>query len=79
MTFKEALKEVLTDMGKDLSQVGKEMGAELQRLGTQGRSEVAQALFHEAESYVPYGEGQRQPEAQQEQAVEKQPEVEMER
>jgi hypothetical protein len=36
-----------------------EMGAELGRLMTQGRAEMASALFGERNDFVMYGEGQK--------------------
>lgn len=43
---------------QDLKRMGRELWDEGVRLTIQGRAEVAQALFSESNSYVPYGRGQ---------------------
>ena len=44
-----------------------EIGAELKRHGVQGSTEIANALFHESNSFVLYGRGQASPSVEQSQ------------
>lgn len=59
--------------GQILSDMAQDIGAEMGRLGVQGRAEMAGALFN-GNAYVPYGDGQNgaEPEkAQQQQELER--------
>ncbi len=60
-----------TVFGQILSDMAQDIGAELGRLGVQGRAEIAGALFH-GNAYVPYGDGQNavEPEKAQQQQQE---------
>ena len=55
--FIEVMKEAITTIAPGLENIGPEIGAELSRLGTQGATEMAQALFNGA-AFTPYGPGQ---------------------
>jgi hypothetical protein len=45
--------------GINPARAGREIGAEVNRLATHGRAELAQALFSQSNAYVPYGAGQQ--------------------
>lgn len=61
---REIFKEILADVG-----------AEMSRLGTQGQMEMASAIFN-GDGFVPYGPGQITPEQNLEQATTVEPQIE---
>jgi hypothetical protein len=58
-----------------MGSVLKEMWAELGRLATQGRAEIASALFA-GHSFVPYGDGQRSVDVESQEKSAEQPQQE---
>jgi hypothetical protein len=62
----DSLKAGAEALAPGLSNAGQEIGAEMQRLGTQGSMELASALFN-GSGFVPYGPGQYTPDVQHEQ------------
>jgi hypothetical protein len=75
--FKELVQEVKGELGNRVTEaksffrdVLADVGAEVGRLYTQGRAEIAQSLFSESNAYVPYGDGQRSEEPGQSKQVE---------
>jgi len=63
---------------ESLKQIGPDIGAELGRLGRQGASEIAAALFH-GNPYVQYGPNQITPGKEQQPEVEQQQDLSIER
>lgn len=60
--FGAVLKEAV---GDSLQNAGAEIGAEMQRMGTQGANELASALFN-GSAFVQYGAGQYTPDVNKE-------------
>jgi hypothetical protein len=58
--FFEVMKETMNTIAPGLKNFGPEVSAELHRLGKQGATELAQALFNGA-AFTPYGPGQYTP------------------
>jgi len=58
--FVDVMKEALNKVTPGLQRMGREIDAELVRLGKQGSLEMAQAIFNEA-AFTPYGPGQYTP------------------
>ena len=58
--FFDVMKETLGAMAPGLKNFGAEVGVEMERLGTQGQMELANALFN-GSAFVPYGPGQYTP------------------
>ena len=65
--FFDVMKETLGAMAPGLKNLGAEVGVELERLGTQGQMELANALFN-GSAFVPYGPGQYTPSLELDQA-----------
>jgi hypothetical protein len=56
--FMDVMRDVIEIVAPGLKDFGAEVGAEMERMGTQGAAELASALFNGA-AYTPYGEGQQ--------------------
>lgn len=59
--FFDVMKDAISAIAPGLENFGQQVGAELDRLGTQGAAELASALFSDGNSYVAYGRGQYSP------------------
>jgi hypothetical protein len=59
--FIDVMKDAISAIAPGLENFGQQVGAELDRLGTQGAAELASALFSDGNSYVAYGRGQYAP------------------
>lgn len=59
--FFDVMKDAISAIAPGLENFGQQIGAELDRLGTQGAAELASALFSDGNSYVAYGRGQYTP------------------
>lgn len=71
-----AAKDAAQAIAPGLRNVGVDLKAELQRLGTQGSMEAASAIFN-GDAFVPYGPGQYTPEHTHEQQHEHQNEQDL--